>query len=135
LIDKYHIRPFPRKQLLAVFDKPLNQRQVDNSGSNTSPDSNKSEEKVETPPSLAGKTANKATQKINEDVVTAPITKDEKDHFLFGFRINLAYKDHVATIVRIRKMNMGEKSTPERRDRAIKQLGDVIAIPGTKFGE
>ena len=70
-----------------------------------------------------------------EEVVPARNTKEEKETFLKKNDVKLSEKDEIATMARIREMSIGEKSTPERRERAMKQFENVIAIPGTKFGE
>ena len=62
-------------------------------------------------------------------------TTKEKEEFLKKDDVKLSEKEEIATMARIREMSVGELSTPERRERAIKQFENVIAIPGTKFGE
>ena len=62
-------------------------------------------------------------------------TTKEKEEFLKKDDVKLSEKEEIATMARIREMSVGELSTPERRERAMKQFENVIAIPGTKFGE
>lgn len=63
------------------------------------------------------------------------MTREEKEAFLFQDNDEKTDKSNIKVFVRMRDMSDGEKGEPERRVPGYRLKGNILAVPGSKFGE